>query len=471
MFTPKEICCRVCGIVSGLLLGLPNLFGILAPVQCIALLPILVCVIKWKFSVGVLMASGMYMALAYTVPQVIVLLLPVPIVIVLILDFVIVMMLLVLAASCLPGKPTIVKCFVFAALVVVLDWVNFTAIPIWGTAQSIVRPWSSYRHLIAFTGVTGMGGIVFLLVLVQTAAASMINARQIEKPMLRAVGLTLVVFAIVNLFSLMGKPVNTIKVAAVGWNKATIEQYGDPHLPDGFENIFAAPVRQATAQGAKLVISPEMGFYIDKYDRSVWIEMVTSLALANNVHLAIGYVDAPRHKNRMLLVDNFGRVIDEYTKTYLTPFENFNKGDGQPTIFNVCGVRTGAMICHDDNYTPISRRYGRAKTGLLAVPTLDWKPVRFAHLQNCIHRTIESRYALVRASYEGIIAIISSRGKIIASYDTVTGGLGMIVADVEVYEQRTIFSIFGNWFVLASAVFVAGCIVKSKWLTKPQNKI
>ncbi|MCF7956268.1 MAG: hypothetical protein K9M75_10730 [Phycisphaerae bacterium] len=471
MFTPKEICCRVCGIVSGLLLGLPNLFGVLAPVQCIALLPVLVCVTRWKFKRGVLMAAGTYMALAYAIPQIIVLRLPPPIVIILILDFVIVMTLFVFAASRLLSKPTVIRCFVFAALVVILDWINFTAIPMWGTAQSVVRPWSSYRHLIAFTGVTGMGGIVFLLTLVQTAAASMINAQRIEKPMLRAAVLTLAVFAVVNLLSLLGKPVNTIKVAAVGWNKATIEQYGDPQSPGGFENIFAAQVRSAAAQGAKLVISPEMGFYVDKYDRSVWIEMVTSLALANNIHLAVGYVDVPRYKNRMLLIDNTGKIIDEYTKTYLTPFENFNKGDGQPTIFNVCGVRTGAMICHDDNYTPISRRYGRAKTGLVAVPTLDWKPVRFAHLQNCIHRTIESRYALVRASYEGISAIISPRGKIIASDDTVTGGLGMIVADVEVYEQRTIFSIFGDWFVLVAAIFVTGYIVKSKWLTKPQNEV
>jgi len=471
MFTPKEVFCRVCGIFSGLLLGLPNLLGFLAPVQCFALLPILICVTKWKFRPGVLMTAGTYMALAYTVPQAVVLLLPVPIVVVLILDFTIIMMLLVLFASGLLSRPTVTRCFVFAALLVLLDWANYTAVPMWGTAQSIVRPWSAYPQLIAFTSVTGMGGIVFVLALTQSAAAWMINARRIEKPVLRAVGVTIAVFAAVNLFSLTGKPVDTIKVAAVGWNKMTLEEFGDPQRPNGFENIFARHVRQAAAQGAKLLISPEMGFYIDDYDRREWIENVTSLASANNIHLAVGYVDAPRNKNRMLIVDNSGRVLDEYTKTYLTPFESFNKGSGQPTIFDVCGVRTGGMICHDDNYTSISRRYGRAKTGLVAVPTLDWKPVRLAHLQSCIHRSIESRYALVRASFEGISAIISPRGRIITSCDTVTGGLSMIVADVEVYDQRTIFSIFGNWFVFAAAIFTAGYAISSKRLTKTGNEV
>jgi apolipoprotein N-acyltransferase len=190
MFKPQEICCRVCGILSGLLLGLPNLFGELAPVQCFALLPVLICAAKWKLSRGVLMAAGMYMALAYTIPQIVVLLLPVPIVIILILDFVVVMMLLVLAANRLLSKPTVVGCFVFAALVVLLDWANFTLIPFWGTAQSIVRPWSSYRHLIAFTSITGMSGIIFLLALLQAAAASMINAGRIQKSLLKAVGIT-----------------------------------------------------------------------------------------------------------------------------------------------------------------------------------------------------------------------------------------------------------------------------------------
>ncbi|MBW8016779.1 MAG: hypothetical protein FVQ82_11375 [Planctomycetes bacterium] len=471
MFTPKEICCRVCGILSGLLLGLPNLFGALAPVQCFALLPVLVCAARWKLSRGVLITAGTYMALGYTLPQVIVLLLPLPIVVILILDYVIVMMVLVLAASSLLSRPTVLRCFVFAALVVVLDWANFTAIPIWGTAQSIVRPWSSCRHLIAFTSVTGMGGILFLLAFVQAAAVCMINAGWINKPMLKAVSVTLAVFAIVNVISLTGKPVNTIKVAAVGWNEAAVERFGDPESGGGFENLLAAPVRSAAAQGAKLVISPEMGFYVDQFNRSVWIEMVTALALANNVHLAVGYADAPRNENRMLLVDNSGRVVDEYTKRYLTPYENFNKGDGQPRFIDIGGVKIGAMICHDDNYTSISRRYGRAKAGLIAVPTLDWKQIRFAHMQNCIHRTIESRYALVRASYEGISAVISARGKVIASYDHVTDGHGMIIADVQVYDQRTVFSILGNWFVLASGIFVAGYIIKSKWLTKPENAV
>lgn len=471
MFKLNEIWCRVCAIVSGLLLGLPNIVGVLAPVQCFALLPILLCVMKFKFSRGVLMASGMYMALAYALPQMAVLLLPVPIVLILIVGYTVIMIVLVLAADRLLRNPTVIKCFVFAALVVVLDWANFTALPMWGTAQSIVRPWSSYPHLIAFISVTGMGGIIFLLALLQAAAACMINARRLEKNMRWAVSITLGIFVVVNGVSLMDRPVSTMKVAAIGWNKAAVEEVGVPERASGFEVLFAGPVRNAAAQGVKLAVSPEMGFYVDQYDSDEWTENITALARVNNIHLIVGYVDAPQNKNRMLYIDNTGKILAKYTKTYLTPFESFVKGQGQPKIIVIDGIKTGGMICQDDNFTSISRRYGRKSTGIVAVPTLDWKPVRFAHYQNSIHRAIESRYAIVRASFEGISAIISPMGKIITSYDNVTDGAGMIIADVDVYDQCTVYSLLGNWFVLAAGIFTAGYIIKSKWLTKVQNAV
>jgi apolipoprotein N-acyltransferase len=112
------------------------------------------------------------------------------------------------------------------------------------------------------------------------------------------------------------------------------------------------------------------------------------------------------------------------------------------------------MICHDDNYTDISRRYGDLPTGIIVVPTNDWRYVRKAHFQSSIHRAIESRFAVVRAATNGISAIISPTGKRLAVSDHFADGPGLLVADVEVYDVRTPFSRFGNWFVVVSGVYV-----------------
>ncbi|UCF14816.1 MAG: hypothetical protein JSW59_15510, partial [Phycisphaerales bacterium] len=134
-------------------------------------------------------------------------------------------------------------------------------------------------------------------------------------------------------------------------------------------------------------------------------------------------------------------------------------GTGEPTAVTIDGVTVGAMICHDDNYTDISRRYGNLPTGLVVIPTNDWAYVRKAHLQSSIHRAIESRFAVVRAATNGISAIISPTGKRLVVSDHFVDGPGLLVADVEVHDMRTIFSRFGHWFVALSGVFVAVHVV------------
>jgi apolipoprotein N-acyltransferase len=154
----------------------------------------------------------------------------------------------------------------------------------------------------------------------------------------------------------------------------------------------------------------------------------------------------------------------------LTPFEDYLKGTGQPIVVVIDGVSVGVMICQDDNYTDISRRYGMQPTAVLAIPTNDWITIRNAHLQNTIHRAIESRFAIVRAASNGISAIISPKGQVLAIKDHCIDGPGLIVADVPIYEQRTIFSRFGHWFVAVCGAFLGGHVLRALWKTRGRGE-
>ena len=90
----------------------------------------------------------------------------------------------------------------------------------------------------------------------------------------------------------------------------------------------------------------------------------------------------------------------------------------------------------------------------MAVPTLDWKQVKDAHMQNSIHRAIESRYEIVRAALDGISAIVSPAGEVLARKDHFIEGPGVIIAEVPVYTHRTLFSNLGHWPVVPGAVFL-----------------
>jgi len=79
-----------------------------------------------------------------------------------------------------------------------------------------------------------------------------------------------------------------------------------------------------------------------------------------------------------------------------------------------------------------------------------------------IHRAIDSRFAIVRAASNGISAIISPRGEILDVRDHFRGGPGLVIADVPVYNRRTIFSRHGHWFVVACVILLGIHIVQRK---------
>ena len=250
---------------------------------------------------------------------------------------------------------------------------------------------------------------------------------------MQAAGLVFVllaVFAGLSFAERGGESKGTIKVASVGWTVGCFEDEPDAQSAEGYEKLFAQPVRVAAKAGAKLIVSPETGFYTDQYDKVKWFEWFGETARENGVYLAVGYFDGGTGENRFAFVSPKGVVMAEYAKRHLTVLENFKKGDGRIKVIEIDGVKVSGMICHDDNFTDLSRQCELAGVKIAVVPTLDWAAVKNAHFQGSIHRAIESRYAIVRAAINGISAVISARGEVIAEMDHVENGAGYVVAEI-----------------------------------------
>jgi len=384
------------GFVSGILLMLPGMVPVLAPVQVFAFVPLLFALRssrRWRDCLH----AGFLIGLGFIAPQ--------------------------------------------------LLW------PMWGTAQSLVRCWSWYPGVIAFTSVTGAAGLIFVLGATQALAVNAILNRGQRAASIMSLAGVLAMVVVADAAVLSRKSVGQLKVATIGW--ALTPEEGGMGTSGAFDRLYAEPVAEAARQGARLVVSPETAFAEhDDPDRNAFSKF-TELARLHDVYLAVGYLDTKSQENRVAVITPSGDVAARYAKTHLTPFENNPTGTGRPTVVTIDGVAVGAMICHDDNYTDISRRYGNQPAGIVVVPTNDWLSVRKAHFQSSIHRAIESRFAMVRAASNGISAVISATGERLAVSDHFSGGPGLLVAAVEVYDVRTPFSRFGNWFVVLSGVFVA----------------
>lgn len=422
-----------------------GVFPVLALMQAIAFVPLLWAMRstrRWRECLH----TGFLMGLGFIAPQLLWLMLPPEISLILVAHFLVSLMLLVAISWWLVRPVNIPGCLAFGAVLAVFDWVVITAMPMWGTAQSIVRCWSWYPRVIAFTSVTGSAGLMFVLGVTQALAVhAVLNRPRRMASLLSLAGLMAVVL-VVDLAVLSHKPCGRLKVAAIGWAFSLEE--GGMGTSGAFDRLYAEPVGEAARQGARLIVSPETAFVEhDDPDRTPF-ERFVELARQHEVYLVVGYLDTKSQENRVAFVSPSGTIVGRYAKTHLTPFENNPTGTGAPTVVTIDGVTVGAMICHDDNYTDISRRYGLLSTGIVVIPTNDWAYVRKAHLQSAIHRAIESRFAIVRGATNGISAIISATGARLAVSDHIKDGPGLLVADVEVYAARTVFSRFGHWFVV-----------------------
>jgi apolipoprotein N-acyltransferase len=451
---------RAAGMLSGLLLAGANLFPYFAPIQLFALIPVFYIAAKREYGFSKVANAAIYMGLCYTVPQMIALRMPVPIAIILLVHLGIIMAALVLGSAFLIRRNTLWGPLAVGAFMAVLDWVNFTAVPLWGTSQAFARPWSFYPAAIQFTSLTGITGIAFFLGVLQMLIVCAVLNPNMRKQLITRMIVVVVIFSAADVIILSQQPAAKIKVAAIGWSTKKFSDVEYAQTDNGFEELFAKPVAKAAQQGARLIASPEMGFYISKYDRTEWMDRFKRIAAENNIYLAVGYFDPSAKLNRLIYITPDGQLLDEYSKTYLIPkIDDYEKGDGQLRIADINGISAGGMICQDDNFTRFSREYGRKKVSIVAVPTMDWKQVKSAHLQSSIHRAIESRYAIIRATMNGISAIISPTGKILAQSDHFKTGSDVIVAEVPVYQySTTLFSFVGYWIVPAGFIFIIAYI-------------
>jgi apolipoprotein N-acyltransferase len=452
--THQDLICRLAGMCSGLLLAVTNIYPIFVPFQIIAFIPVFYLGISTRIRSRGMIVAGLYMGLGYILPQLFVLRLPTMMSALLLIWFIIIMIIISWASGKLLIFPGVSGALAMGALLVLVDWINFTAVPIWGTAQSIVRSWSQYPNLIQFVSQTGILGIIFVIGTLQAIAVKLIFEPSMRGRLFVAMASIILVILTTNLFMYFSKPAGRLKVAAVGWTSDYSAKCGETYSLRGFNTLIATPAKAAAETGARLIVYPELAIGLTKENKEEWLSQLAQITRSYNIFLAIGYWDISSNENKMIFVSPLGEIIGEYTKTYLTAFEDFKKGNGCLTKISVDGFSAGAMICQDDNFTHLSREYGRKRISLVAVPTLDWKQVKDAHLQNSIYRAIESRYAIVRAACNGISAIIAPDGKVLAIKDHFRDGPGFVIAETPLYSGGSLFSYLGHWPVVPSVIFL-----------------
>jgi apolipoprotein N-acyltransferase len=466
---------RLTGVFGGSLLAAGQFVGFLCVLQLFALVPLMVLVLRDRRP-GWAALAGLYMGIAYTIPQMIYLCMPIPVTVILLLWMTILLVgLCLLIAALLPRHPVSGSLAVGAAWYI-LDWINYTAVPVWGMAQSFARSWTAYPFAVQFISITGISGVLFVSGTLQGLIAYMIMKRNKDNPIppsgyfslaggefLSAI--IILTVACINSFIWFQKPTDSLKIAAAGWVFDDRSSEISPHEPEGFQALFVEPAEKAAAQGARIFTTGEMGFYVADHERAERMGQFADVAHSNDLWLVVGYFNISADENRIFFMSPDGEIVHEYTKTYLTPFEPGQKGNGDLKTIDVDGLTIGAMICQDDNFSQLTRYYGKIKADIVLCPTADWWTIKDAHLQAVRARAIECGYGIARGAACGISAAISPRGRLLAKRDHYRTGPGYVIADVPVYKKKTLFSRFGQnpfLIILGLLIIYVGFFSKQK---------
>jgi apolipoprotein N-acyltransferase len=185
--------------------------------------------------------------------------------------------------------------------------------------------------------------------------------------------------------------------------------------------------------------------------------------------------------NSALLMGPGGTAISRYDKVNLVPFGEFvpwpfglltkkvstEAGDfeaGRKVIVSTVGNhRIGAFICYESVFPGYIRKFAASGSeALFNISNDSWfgkSSARYQHLQIVRMRAAENARWILRATDDGITAVIDPAGRIVRTTQEYTE----LAARFEYRYRRdqTFYTRFGDWFVALCFLIAAGTLLRS----------
>jgi apolipoprotein N-acyltransferase len=351
--------------------------------------------------------------------------------------------------------------------------------------------YTQYGHLaiIQVADLSGVYGVSFLLACSSYATAEFILAAgngwrnagdTIADPAFLCVAVTIVaafVYGEVRLRYYVSHPAkDSVRVAIVTRKTAAQDRFDRIRYLRAFMDYTKATGDGVAKGSADLIVWPEFasGFYLDS-DRTMRVQL-THLTAATDAALLTGgprstQSDGSKHYyNSAYLFSPSGELLDTYDKIRLLPFaeyrpfgmqsltsrksdypEEFTAGS-RATIFSIPRARFGVMICFEATYPTYARRLAGSGAQFLVnisndvwLSSLSGKPATSQHFAMAVMRAVENKRALARVTAAGITGFVDPVG----GTHLLSRDEGVSLLAVPLRNELTIYTRFGDWFVVA----------------------
>jgi apolipoprotein N-acyltransferase len=154
-----------------------------------------------------------------------------------------------------------------------------------------------------------------------------------------------------------------------------------------------------------------------------------------------------------------GRLLD----ILRVPMADFSRGAPDQPLLAVGDNKIGMSICYEDAFGDEAIRALPEASLLVNVSNDAWFGDSFAphqHLQMARMRTIETSRPMLRATNNGVSAVIDHRGKILATSPQFK--VAVLDGTVQPQQGATLYARVGNWPVLFALLSVlSACTFRS----------
>ncbi|MFH1096609.1 MAG: apolipoprotein N-acyltransferase [Candidatus Desantisbacteria bacterium] len=349
-------------------------------------------------------------------------------------------------------------------------------------------PWgilgySQYQNLILIQAAefTGVFGISFLIVLVNTAIVGIISRTKINW---YGTGITVVVIILCLVWGnikLGETPASgkSLKVAVIQTNIGIDQSW---EWETSRERILLM-LNRLTSKAAKanpdLIIWTETAI-LSSPATSPWMKKkLSSITAQLNSYLLVGapHMIEGNYYNSAFLISSKGQIINRYDKIHLVPFGEMIPGEElfpllrkifpqagiysrgkKYTVFNEPG-RFCTLICYEGIFGDLTRRFVEKGAEFIVNISNDaWtrtKASYYQHVSMDVFRAVENRRYFIRAGNTGISAIINPNGKI--EHLIGVGKEGIIIGQVFLNNHLTVYSQRGDifaWLCLIITILV-----------------
>ncbi|HTX77728.1 MAG TPA: nitrilase-related carbon-nitrogen hydrolase [Terracidiphilus sp.] len=325
--------------------------------------------------------------------------------------------------------------------------------------------------VLQLAALTGIWGISFVVALAPAMVAALFNLK--GKPR-RNIAAAFVCVAVAVL------AYGTIRLVATPSASDTVRVgFAETHLgadifPNSWRPImnlmqrYADQVRQLAAQGARIVVLPEMTVRVNDQVSDQILPQIDALfeqtARATGTQILIGVLHVSREGvayNEGRLYSPAGTLETVYRKHHLVPVAEAGTtpGDAISTLPQPEGT-VGIEICRDMDYPELSRRYAKQDVGIMIVPAWEFGPDYLWHGHMALMRAVEDGFSIARSAKQGYLTASDDRGRILAEKLTLpeTGFITML-ANVPVRHDSTLYQRWGDWFAWLDLVLLAVLLI------------